>query len=231
MTVLTQQTKLQRDSITESGFAGLREHQLVKSPKAFGSSANNDGSWSGIGNFVYLADARFMPLGETRMHDHHEVDVISIMVDGNIEHQGSLGHSKDLKTDDVQVQRAGSEGFSHNEVNPDNDWNRMIQLWVLPEEVGQSANYKVYQPRQGESTRIYGGFDGNDTFHSHTQIDVALLQRNESIEFKGEFIAYITRGKGQANNEEMTDGDMIAGENLAFIALEDVQLIVIQDLH
>lgn len=64
MTALTQQIKLQRDSLTEGGFAG------------------HDGSWSGIGDFVYFADARFMPYGETHMHSHHEVDVISVMVDG-----------------------------------------------------------------------------------------------------------------------------------------------------
>ena len=164
MTVLTRQIKLRRDSLTEGGFAGLREHRLVKSPRAFGESANNDGSWLGMGDFVYLADARFMPYGETHMHSHHEVDVISVMVEGNIAHKGSMGHGEDLKINDVQVQRAGGEGFSHNEVNPDGDWNRMIQLWVLPEESGEPASYKVYQPEHGESTRIYGGFGDNDAF-------------------------------------------------------------------
>jgi redox-sensitive bicupin YhaK (pirin superfamily) len=230
MTVLTQQLKLQRDSLTEGGFAGLREHRLVKSPRAFGLSANDDGSWSGIGNFVYLADARFMPQGETHMHSHHEVDVISVMVDGNIAHQGSMGHGKDLKVNDVQVQRAGGEGFSHNEVNPDDDWNRMIQLWVLPEQAGQAASYKVYQPKQGESTRIYGGFGEQDAFSSHTLIDVALLKKDDKIDFKGQFNAYIARGSGVANDEQITDGDMISGENLDFTALSDVQLIVIHTL-
>lgn len=229
MTVLTQQAKLQRDSLTEGGFAGLREYQLVKNPKAFGSAANNDGSWSGISNFVYLADARFMPHGETRMHSHHEVDVISVMVDGNIAHQGSLGHGKNLKTNDVQVQRAGGEGFSHNEMNPDSEWNRMIQLWVLPEVSGQPASYKVYQPKHGESTRIYGGSDVKSAFPSHTQIEVALLEKDQSIEFVGDYIAYITRGNGMANDEAISDGDMIRGNNLGFIALDDVQLIIIQD--
>ena len=231
MTVQTQQIKLQRDSLTEGGFAGLREHRLVKSPLAFGIGSNIDGSWSGIGNFVYLADARFMPHGETRMHDHHEVDVISVMVEGNIAHQGSLGHGKDLKVNDVQVQRAGGEGFSHNEVNPDNEWNRMIQLWVLPEKAGQPASYKVFQPKQGDSTRIYGGFDAEDAFPSHTQIDVALLKKGENIEFENKFIAYITRGSGIANDEQITDGDMIAGEDLRFTAFDEVQLIIIQDFH
>lgn len=227
MTVLTQQITLQRDSLTEGGFAGLLEHRLVKSPLAFGASANNDGSWPGIGNFVYLADARFMPYGETHMHDHHEVDVISVMVDGHIDHYGSMGQGENLKVNDVQVQRAGGEGFSHNEVNPDPDWNRMIQLWVLPDEAGQPASYKVYQPIQGELTRIYGGRSGSD-FPSHTRIDISLLTKGETIKTEDDFIAYITRGSGIANKEKISDGDMITGDNLTFEAVDNVQLIIIQ---
>ncbi len=100
---------LRRDTLNQGGFAGVREHRMVKAPFAFGPTANNDGSWSGIGNFVYLADARFAPHGETHMHSHHEVDVISVMVEGRIAHQGSLGHGQDLNTHDVQVQRAGEQ--------------------------------------------------------------------------------------------------------------------------
>ncbi|MFT7294202.1 MAG: redox-sensitive bicupin YhaK (pirin superfamily), partial [Pseudohongiellaceae bacterium] len=108
-----------------------------------------------------LADARFTPHGETTMHNHHEIDVISLMVDGNIKHEGSLESGKDLVRNDVQVQRAGGEGFSHNEINPDVTWNRMIQLWALPEVAGQAASYKVYKPIAGELTRIYGGDDSD----------------------------------------------------------------------
>jgi len=108
---------LKRDSLQEGGFAGLKEHRLVKSPGIFGVNGNNDGSCPGLGNFVYLADARFMPHGETHMHSHHEIDVISVMVEGQISHEGSLAHGQDLGSNDVQVQRAGGEGFSHNEVN------------------------------------------------------------------------------------------------------------------
>lgn len=220
--------KLQRDTLTEGGFAGLREHQLVKGPKAFGPAVNRDGSWPGIGQFVYLADARFMPHGETRMHDHHEVDVISVMVDGRIAHQGSMGHGQDLNINDVQVQRAGGEGFSHNEVNPDNDWNRMIQLWALPEEKGQPASYKVYQPKIGELTRIYGGASSdNHDFPSQTKIEVALLTTGQSTHVDESFLAYITRGDGVANGEEIKDGDLISGDSLQFTASADVQLIVV----
>ena len=228
-TQLTQLPKLQRDSLTEGGFAGLREHQLVKDPKAFGPEVNRDGSWPGIGKFVYLADARFTPHGETRMHDHHEVDVISVMVDGRIAHEGSMGHGQDLNTNDAQVQSAGGEGFSHNEVNPDNDWNRLIQLWVLPEEKGKPASYKVYQPKNGGLTRIYGSdSSANDNdFPAQTRIDIAMLENGQSIELDETFMAYITRGSGIANGELIQDGDLVSGDSLKFMATDDVQLIVI----
>jgi len=219
---------LKRDSLNEGGFAGLKEHRLVKAPELFGPHENDDGSWPGLGNFVYLADARFMPHGETRMHSHHEIDVISIMVDGNIAHHGSLQHGKNLSRNDVQVQRAGGEGFSHNEINPDDNWNRMLQLWVLPETPGQAADYKVYKPATGELTRIYGGENRDETdFPAKTKIDVAMLNDSQQIEVDEPSLAYIARGKGTANNEPVEEGDLIRGETVKFEALDDVQIVII----
>ncbi|NOR42891.1 MAG: pilus assembly protein [Gammaproteobacteria bacterium] len=221
---------LKRDSLTEGGFAGLKEHRLVKDPKVFGPQENNDGSWPGLGRFVYLADARFMPHGETHMHNHHEIDVISVLVDGRISHEGSLENGKDLIKNEVQVQRAGGEGFSHNEINPDDEWNRMIQLWVLPEQPGQAADYKVYQPTSGELTRIYGGDESNQAdFPSKTKIEVAVLESGQSITVDETFLAYITRGKGIANGEAIENGTLVRGDALMFEAIDNVQLIVVHN--
>ena len=219
---------LKRDSLEQGGFAGLKEHRLIKDPRVFGLDENTDGSWPGLGSLVYLADARFSPHGETTMHSHHEIDVVSLMVDGNIKHEGSLESGKDLLRNDVQVQRAGGEGFSHNEINPDASWNRMIQLWALPEVAGQAASYNVYEPVSGELTRIYGGEDNGDTdFPSETKIDVAVLSSGQQIEVDGPFLSYITRGKGLANNEPVQDGDLIRGSSIEFKASEDVQLVIV----
>ena len=219
---------LKRDSLHEGGFAGLKEHRLVKDPKVFGPQENNDGSWPGLGNFVYLADALFVPYGQTLMHSHHDIDVITVMVNGNIRHEGSLEHGKDLSPDDVQVQCAGATGFSHNEINPDGEKNRLIQLWALPEIASKEAVYKVYKPAAGELTRIYGGEENSDAdFPSKTKIDIALLNQGQQIEVNEPFLAYITRGKGLANHERVEDGDLIRGDAIKFKAIEDVQLIII----
>jgi redox-sensitive bicupin YhaK (pirin superfamily) len=167
-----------------------------------------------------------MPHGKTGMHGHHEIDVISVMVNGNIAHEGSLEHGKDLSTNDVQVQRAGGEGFKHNEINPDESWNRMLQLWVLPEKSGQAADYKVYQPTRGEMTRIYGGDDSSD-FPAKTQIDVAVLSEGEEVKVNAPFLAYLSRGEGVVNNVNVEDGDLMRGDSFKFTARNDVQLVIV----
>ena len=104
----------------------------------------------------------------------------------------------------------------------------MIQLWVLPEEAGQPAGYKLYKPKWGEVTRIYGGSSEQDeTFPSRTHMDVALLHRGQYAEFEGPFLAYLTIGKGTANGTPVADGDLMRGDSLSFEAVEDLQLIVV----
>ena len=176
----------------------------------------------------YLADAKFVPNGETHLHPHKEIDVISVIVDGRISHKGTLEEGTILQTNQVQVQRAGGEGFAHNEVNPDDKENRMIQIWMTPEKAGESAGYKLYNLQQGKTIRVYGGSQHQDeTFPSDTVMDVALLDANQKIVSDGEFIAYVTKGSGISNEENISDGDLIHGYDLEFVAAEKTQIILI----
>jgi len=222
---------LSRKSLPLGGFAGLTEHRLVTDRRVFGSSKASN-TFDGIGNFVYLADAQFNPHGETHMHPHKEIDVISIMMAGRVSHEGSLEHGQSLLAGEVQVQRAGGEGFSHNEVNPDTTKNRMLQLWVLPEESEQPAGYKHYTLKANGVTRIYGGQKKqNKTFGSKTTIDVVRLASGESIKFNDEILAYVSKGHAEFTDENNTfsseDGDLIRLYKAEIIAKNDVEIVVI----
>ena len=59
------QQVLRRDDLKLGGFAGIREHRLVIDPKVFGN--NTSDAWPGIGDFIYLSDAKFIPNDETRI--------------------------------------------------------------------------------------------------------------------------------------------------------------------
>ena len=218
---------LHKDDIERGGFAGLREHRLVTDARLFGENKSSK-AWQGIGNFVYLADARFLPKGETRLHGHKEIDVISVMVEGRIMHEGSLEHGQAMESHHVQAQRAGSEGFSHNEINPDEVENRMIQLWVLPEQPEQAAKYKLYSPKNGALMRVYGGDASQDeTLDSHTIIDVGVLLADKSLSMNTPVLTYITRGSGMLNGQHVQDGDLVRDDKLEFCANDDTQFIII----
>lgn len=218
---------LHRDDLQQGGFAGLKEHRLVMNPTVFGSAKS--GTWPGLGNFVYLADAKFIPNGETHLHSHKEIDVISVVVKGRIYHEGTLEQGTILEENHVQVQRAGGEGFAHNEVNPDDKENRMIQMWIAPEKQGEPAGYKSYVLTNGKTTRVYGGNDTqNETFSSNTIVDVGLVDANQNISFDGEFIVYVTLGSGTINNTAVSAGDLIHGNDLKFQALHDSQIIIVR---
>ena len=218
---------LHRDDLLQGGFAGLREHRLVMDPKVFGAHAER-GTWPGVGNFVYLADARFVPKGETGMHPHHEVDVITFMLKGRMAHQGSLEDGQMLEGFDVQVQRAGGHGFHHNEVNPDEYENRILQLWVLPEKSGQPPGYQIFKPQLGAVTSIYGGSEEpEETYPSKTHIKLALLTAGQELAREGPFLAYLATGSGRVNGTEVTEGDLIRGERLEFRGSEETHLTVV----
>ena len=221
---------IKRNKLRRGGFAGLRETRLVMDPRVF-RERKEAGTSAGIGRFVYLADASFLPHGDTRMHAHHEVDVISIMIDGRIQHEGSLENGQELAPGDIQVQRAGGEGFSHNEINPDNSKNRMIQLWVLPETPGEPAGYQVFKIQGNGRTRVYGGpADQEETFAARTVIEIGNLAAGESVTQPGRSLAYVTSGEGICGDEVVTEGDLVETRDFNFKAKADSKLILAYEL-
>ncbi len=226
---------IRRDELHLGGFAGLREHRLVMAPRLWGEHAN-PGTHPGLGNFVYMADARFNPKGDTRMHHHQEVDVISVMLEGRLMHEGSLEHGQELIAPVVQVQRSGGEGFFHNEVNPDESKNRMLQLWVLPDQAGEKAAYRLYRPAKGRLTRVHGGAEGRSasdgqelTLNNKTLIDVGLLNPGQEIAFEESFVIYFAKGRALADDGSLfSEGDLLSGNHLQLKTESDVHLVVIR---
>lgn len=224
--------KLHFSELRQGGFNGLKERQFVMDERVFGHRKSAE-AFNGIGNFVYLADANFFAKGETGMHPHKEVDVISVMVDGRIAHAGSLEHGQNLDAGFSQVQRAGAEGFMHNEINPGETENQMIQLWVLPDEHGERAGYQVFEPEFGQLQHIYGGAkEQQNTFYSKTSISVANLKSGQEISHEGNALVYISKGKGQLNGEGAEWRTLFDVEgNVTFTAEEETQVILIYLTH
>ncbi len=137
-----------------------------------------------------------------------------------------------LVAGDVQVQRAGGEGFSHNEINPDDSKNRMLQVWALPEVKGQPASYKFYSPKLDGITRIYGGGKSqSDTFESHTVIEIVHLKAGNSLPLAGEQLSYIIGGTADFSEGSRfynaQDGDLIHSTDAKVLATHGLHMLVV----
>jgi quercetin 2,3-dioxygenase len=217
---------LHRDDMHHGGFAGLREHRFIMDKRVFGHHQEK-GTINGIGNLIYLADARFNPHGETKMHGHKEVDVVSVMVEGEISHAGSLEHGERLQSGDVQIQRAGGEGFSHNEINPHNEKNRMIQIWFAPPRSGDKAGYQTIKQNDQKVSHVYGGGEGQGTFDNPTHMQVVQLQKGDLYTLDKAFQAYLIEGQLTSNSYTLKDGDLFEDDTLNITAQVASKLIVV----
>lgn len=217
------------DELPVTGCSGLQEQRLIMSPKLFGQYVN-PGVWSGIGDVVYLSDAQLSPKDEIGMHSHKEIDLVSIMVDGIILHQGSLAEGCELSSGNVLIQRAGDEGFSHSETNLSESSHRMIQIWVLPTQKDSLSSYKLLKLATNKVSRVYGGnSEQTDVFSGNTIIDVVYLRALEKFRFDRPFLAYLPKGKGNAENTELDQGSLLKGEELHFQASTEAILIVMYE--
>ena len=214
--------KLDKNSIETGGFHGIIQKRLIVNSKYGPRSGVKDGTWEGIGNLVYLADSWFEEGVATGLHPHQYIDVLTFVVDGQLDHEGSLEHGVSLQSLDFQVQKSGKEGFMHNEVNKGKETTRMLQLWLIPERVEDRASFRVHKAEKDKIINVYGEKDGNTT-----QIDVANLSRTKSYTSNRESIVYVVKGTIEVAGELVNEGVLLSvSANTIINAVNDTLVII-----
>ena len=195
------------------GFAGLRERHYVMDSRVFGDHRKAEAA-EGLGAFVYLADAHFLRYGSTGRHSHRHIDIITLVMGGRLLHRGTLGDESLYEAGEVLIQRAGGQGFEHNEVNPDDRPNRIIQIWMQPQlSQGAAQHEQACWPQHGRKC-VYRSGD--------TCLDLLALEAAESLLQAGDYRLYLISGAGVLTEaggaEDVSAEALISGENLQFHA-------------
>lgn len=179
---------LNENEIDITGFASVRERVLLQS-RAFFKHQPEEKSFGQFGSLLYLANAWFTPKGATGMHHHHEgVDIVSLIPRGEMQHQGTIGDGERVLGGQVQIQRSGQQGFSHNEINPATEPQPFIQMWLQPEHIAEQASFELMDIQPKGETLIYQSFD--------TQLSVLNLQGSDSWQAAEKSLIYIYAGSG-----------------------------------
>jgi redox-sensitive bicupin YhaK (pirin superfamily) len=150
-------------------------------------------------------------------HAHRDMEIVSYVLDGALEHRDSLGTGSIIRPGDVQRMTAGT-GIRHSEFNASKTAPvRFLQIWILPERAGLAPGYeqKTFAPEASQGRlKLVAARDGRDgavTLHQDTDLYVATL--GEGVETRhplraGRFAwVQIARGELSVNGERLAEGD------------------------
>jgi quercetin 2,3-dioxygenase len=193
----------------------------------------------GIGPLRVINDDRVAPGGGFPTHPHSDMEIISYVLEGALEHRDSLGTGSVIRPGDVQRMSAGT-GIRHSEFNASKkEPVHFLQIWVIPERQGLAPSYqqKAFSDADKRGLlRLVGsrsGRDGSVLIHQDVDLYAALLATAESVshELRAGRCAWlqVARGAVKLNGEQLLAGDGAAIEtagSLVITGIEDAEVLL-----
>ncbi|MCY1075716.1 pirin family protein [Archangium lansingense] len=119
--------------VTELPWLRLRDHFIA-------TVGPHAGKGRPLGSLLVLADATFAPRSRFPLHPHREMEILSIVLSGELSHHGDQSHGATLRPREAQLISA-RDGMVHAEGNETDEDTRMLQLWFTPEQHGGAPAY------------------------------------------------------------------------------------------
>ena len=157
---------------------GVAEIGWLSSRHTFSFGNYHDPRHMGFRSLRVINDDRVRPGQGFGTHPHRDMEIVSVVVEGALEHRDSLGTGSVIRPGEVQRISAGT-GILHSEFNPSKDEEvRFLQIWIEPERRGLSPSYEQHRFATAERPDSWvlvasrDGRDGSLTVHQ----DVALYR-------------------------------------------------------
>lgn len=117
------------------------QNSWLDSWHSFSFAGHFDSDWCGFGPLRVINEDRIQAGNGFGMHPHADMEIITVMLAGELHHQDSMGHSAALRRGEVQRMSAGT-GIVHSETNPCNAPCHLLQIWIEPSAPGLSPSYE-----------------------------------------------------------------------------------------
>ena len=204
-------------SIRHAAERGIANFGWLESRHTFSFGEYHDPKHMGFGPLRVINEDRVSPGQGFGTHGHKDMEIISYVLEGALEHKDSIGTGSVIRPGDVQVMSAGT-GIRHSEFNHSKtDPVHFLQIWVIPAREGIAPRYeqKTFSDvdKRGK-LRLVGssnGSDGSVVVHQDVKIFAALLNSGEEVTYalpsgrKGWL--QMVRGAVAMNGHELDAGD------------------------
>jgi quercetin 2,3-dioxygenase len=199
-----------------------------------------DSKHMGFGPLRVINEDRVQPGGGFATHGHRDMEIISYVLEGALEHRDSIGTGSVIRPGDVQVMSAGT-GIRHSEFNhSDREPVHFLQIWVVPERQGLPPRYDqktfLESERRGQLRLVASpdGRDGSLVIHQDTEIYNALLDSGDAVthDLKSGRKSWVQviRGAIEVNGTATNSGDGVALEDEAVLSVtsraDDSEILV-----
>jgi len=172
-------------------------------------------------------------------HSHRDMEIITYILSGALEHRDSMGSGSVIRPGDVQRMSAG-RGVSHSEFNPsDSESVHLLQIWILPQSPGLAPSYEEKSFSEDERRgrwRLVASEDGREssvTIQQDARLYAAILDAGASVEHPLAANRYawlqVARGAVKLNEFDLQAGDGAAVSNetaLKTVAQESAEILL-----
>src|SRR6266571_4907792 len=206
--------------IRQAAERGHFNHGWLDTQHTFSFGDYYDPAHMGFRSLRVVNDDRVAPGQGFGMHGHRDMEIVTYVLEGALEHKDSMGNGSILRAGELQRMSAGT-GIQHSEFNPsDSEWVHLYQIWLLPNQRGVTPSYDQRFFSEDEKRGRFrlvaspDGADGSLTIHQDARLYLASLLPGQAaahaIEPGRAAWLQVLRGSVNVLGNDLSAGDGVA---------------------
>jgi redox-sensitive bicupin YhaK (pirin superfamily) len=205
--------------IRRSGERGHAQHGWLDSFHTFSFADYNDPKHMGFRALRVINEDRVAPGQGFGQHGHRDMEIVTYVLEGALEHKDSMGNGSVMRPGDVQRMSAGT-GVMHSEFNASkSEPVHFLQIWIQPDKSGHQPGYeqKTFGDDRRGKLRLIASPDGRDgsvRIHQNASMFGSLLTAGEKVTHdlqagRGAWV-HVVRGSVTIRGAELATGDAVS---------------------